>query len=536
MKKKEKHHKNHKGHKAPSRDFKVKELRIEEITPALVGRNAIIYGIVERIIQTTGPTLFVVSDGTGTFVLKGFGGKGARVFPEINEGDPIKSLVEIREFNNALEGEVATLEALSDKEAEEFMRKTKEVEREKAKPEDVEFLVKAPVLEKLKDRFIKAATEIKLAIVQNRPIIVRHHNDTDGYSAGYALEKPIVALIEKQHGPGKAPWEYYTRSPCSAPFYEIDDSIRDTSFALSDAAKFSNKMPLVIIADNGSSSQDLFGIKQGKVHGIDFIVIDHHYFDEDVISQEVLVHINPFLVGEDGAKFSAGMLCTELARFITKVDNIEFIAALAGLADRINYPEAMEKYFELAEKSGYSRELLSDISTTVDFVSAKLRFLEAREYIEVLFGEPHDRQKALVTLMAPYIRELEAKGLEMAKSAAAVAKVGKTNLQRVDIEQNFPGFGFYPKPGKTVGLLHDYLKQQQEAQPIVTIGVMNSAITIRATDEADFSVHDLIEFLRERIPSAFVEGGGHKNAGSINFIPSKQKEVLALFDEFLKSR
>lgn len=533
MKKKQ----NQKPHKKPNKgNHSAREMKIGDIAPALTGDNAILFGIVERIVQTTGPTLFIVSDGTGTFVLKGFGGKGARVFPEINEGDSVKSKVEIREFNNALEGEIISLEKLSEKESEEFSRKIREEERKNAMPEDVDFLVKAPVLEKLKDRFIKAATEIKLAIIQNRPVIVRHHNDADGYSAGFSLEKAIVSLIEKQHGPGKAPWEYFTRSPCSAPFYEIDDSIRDTAYSLSDAAKFSNKMPLVVIVDNGSTSQDLFGIKQGKVHGIDFIVIDHHFFDEDVISQEVLVHINPFLVEEDGTKFSAGMLCTELARFITKVDNIEFIAALAGLADRIDYPEVMDKYLELAEKNGYSRELLADISTVIDFVSAKLRFMEAREYIEVLFGEPHDRQKALVALMAPYIRNLEAKGLEMAKSAAKIRKIGKVNLQEIYIEENFPGFGFYPKPGKTVGLVHDYLKQQEASSAVVTIGIMNSAITIRATDEANFSVHDLIAFLNEHIPSAFIEGGGHKNAGSINFIPSKQKEVLHLFEKFLKTR
>ena len=79
---------------------------------------------------------------------------------------------------------------------------------------------------------------------------------------------------------------------------------------------FQTRCLLIIIADNGSSPEDLIAIKQGKVHGSDFIVIDHHYFDEDVISKEVLTHINPFLVGEDGSHFSAGMLCSEFARFI----------------------------------------------------------------------------------------------------------------------------------------------------------------------------------------------------------------------------
>src|SRR5690606_3365208 len=146
-----------------------------------------------------------------------------------------------------------------------------------------------------------------------------------------------------------------------------------------------------------------------------FIVIDHHPFEKDVISSEVLAHINPFLVGESGGAISAGMLCTELARFVSEVDNISQVPAMAGIADRINLenPTIVEDYMKIAEREGYTRELLKDIGTVIDFVSAKLRFMEAREYIEVVFGEPREQQKALVSLMAPYIKDLEAKGLEM---------------------------------------------------------------------------------------------------------------------------
>jgi archaea-specific RecJ-like exonuclease len=420
------------------------------------------------------------------------------------------------------------------------------------------FLVKSPILEKLEKSFIKAATEIRLAIIQDRPIIVRHHNDTDGYSSGFTLERAILPLIEEQHGNQKASWEFFTRAPSTAPFYEIDDSIRDTALSLRNVAKFSNKMPLIIIADNGSSPEDLIAIKQGKVHGSDFIVVDHHYFDEDVISREVLTHINPFLVGEDGSHFSAGMLCAELARFINpNVENIEQIPALAGFADRIDIanPELMNKYMKIAQAQGYTKELLSDISLVIDYVSSKVRFMEVREYIEVLFGEPRNKQKHLVELMAPYIRELDKKGFKIGKSNAKVEKIGKVNLQYLYFEEFFPGFGFFPKPGRIVGLVHDSLQEENKEifrhhnqekgmikmeekgiTNLVTVGVMATAITMRATDGANFSVHELLHFLDKKLPEAFVEGGGHKNAGSITFLPNKQKQVFELLKEFIKNR
>jgi archaea-specific RecJ-like exonuclease len=525
--------------KKPFKQFvQASEAKLDEITMEQVGNQFVVKAVIDSVAQTSGPTLFTITDGTATLVLKGFEAPGERAYPDVKEGDSIEAKIQVNEYNGMLEGEIKSIFKLTGEKATAVQTQIKQVEKDRAKAKEVPFLIKSPILDKLKDKFLEAATQIRLAVIQNRPIIVRHHNDADGYSSGFALERAILPLIEKQHGPGKAAWEFYLRAPCAAPFYEIDDSIRDTSTSLRNEAKFSNKMPLIIIADNGSSQEDLMAIKQGKIHGIDFIVIDHHFFEKDVITSEVLVHINPFLIGENGSAFSAGMLCTEIARFInTDVENIEQIPAMAGLADRIDLenPKAVNDYLKIAENEGYTKNLLNDISTVIDFVSAKLRFMEAREYIEVLFGEPRNKQKELVKLLAPYIRDLDAKGLEIAKSAAKVEKIGKVTLQTILIEENFPGFGFFPKPGRATGLLHDHLKETKKVSSLVTAGILNSAITIRATDEANFSVHNLIEFLNKKIPEAFIEGGGHKNAGSITFIPSKKDKVVSLLKEFIKS-
>jgi archaea-specific RecJ-like exonuclease len=513
--------------------------QIRDINNSVLNKNVEISGKINRISQTAGPTMFVISDGTGSFQLKGFVKAGARAYPEINEGDAVKSTVKIEEFNGAIEGNILKISKLTDSEKNEFLASIAKIERERAKVVPPKFLVESVILDKLKDKFIEAATQIKLAIIQDRPIIVRHHNDTDGYSSGFALERAILPLISEQHSSEKAEWEFFTRAPCAAPFYEIDDSIKDTANSLRNVAKFSNKMPLIVIADNGSTPEDLMAIKQGKIHGADFIVVDHHFFEKDVISKEVLVHINPFLVGEDGSSFSAGMLCTELARFINpNVKNVEQIPAMAGLADKIdlNNLKGVNDYLKIAEKLGYTKELLFDISLVIDYISSKVRFMEVREYIEVLFGEPRNKQKELVNLLAPHIRELDKKGLKMGKSNAKIEKIGKTNLQLLYFEEFFPGFGFYPKPGRVVSLVHDNLQIEKNVTNLVSVGVMATSATIRATDDANFSVHDLIKFIDEKLPESFVAGGGHKNAGSITFLPNKQKEVVDLIREFVKKR
>lgn len=517
---------------------KAEELDIRSISQNEDGKSVSVKGLVERIVQTGGPTIFVISDGTGTLGLKGFEAPGERAHPNIEEGDTIKAIVQIGEYNSEIEGEIKKISKLNPEEHKEYLQKILDIQKQRAAVKEVPFLVKSQILDKLKDRFIKAAEQIRLAVIQQRPIIVRHHNDADGYSSGFSLERAIIPLIEKEQSSEKASWEFFLRAPCAAPYYEISDAIRDSAMSLRNVAKFSNKMPLVIVADNGSSPEDLLAIKHGKVHGMEFIVIDHHYSEVDVISREVLAHINPFLVGEDGAAISAGMLCTELARFVNpEVENISQIPAMAGLADRIDIanPKIVEDYLEIAKKEGYSKELLNDISTVIDFVSSRIRFMEAREYIEVLFGEPRAKQKELVALMAPYIRQLETKGLAIAKDNTQKEKINSTTLQTIDIESTFPGFGFYPKPGMCVGMIHDDLKEKGTTK-LVSAGIMSTALTMRATDEANFSVHDLIHFLNEKSPHAFVEGGGHKNAGSITFVPNKKDAIVDLLKEFIKSR
>jgi len=516
----------------------VESVEIKNINQDFFNKNVEVAGLVERVAQTGGPTIFVVSDGTATLALKGFIGQGQRAYPEIKEGNTVKAVVVINEYNGELEGEIKKIEKLSDNEHKIYLEKIILLQKKRAEVKEIPFLIKNPILDKLKHLMIKAAFEIRLAIIQNRPIIIRHHNDTDGYCSGYALEKAILPLIEKEHGSEKAGYEFFMRAPCQAPFYEIDDSIRDTATSLRNMAKFSNKMPLVIITDNGSTPEDLFGIKQGKVHGIDFIVIDHHFFEHDVISKEVLTHISPFLVGEEGSKFSAGMLGAELARLINNVPGLEVLPAIAGLADRIDIenPDTLREYVKIAEKEGYTKELLMNISKVIDFVSAKVRFMEVREYIGVVFGEPRHKQKELVGLMAPYIIRLEEKGLAIAKANTRIEKIGKTSLQLLDIENTFPGFGFYPKPGKCVGMVHDDLQKTKDADNLITAGLMKTAITIRATDGANFSMHELISYLNKQTPNSFVEGGGHKNAGSITFLPNKQEEILDLMKKFILTR
>ncbi len=67
----------------------------------------------------------------------------------------------------------------------------------RAEPDDVDFLVKSDVLNRLKPKMREAAQKIRRAILDGRSILLRHHNDADGICSGVAMEKAIVPLVEQ---------------------------------------------------------------------------------------------------------------------------------------------------------------------------------------------------------------------------------------------------------------------------------------------------------------------------------------------------
>ena len=79
----------------PTRNIEVKDMFIKDILKVLE-EKANVRGKINRIAQTGGPTIFVISDGTGSFSLKGFISPGERAFPELNEGDSVRALIKNR--------------------------------------------------------------------------------------------------------------------------------------------------------------------------------------------------------------------------------------------------------------------------------------------------------------------------------------------------------------------------------------------------------------------------------------------------------
>jgi RecJ-like exonuclease len=197
----------------------------------------------------------------------------------------------------------------------------------------------------------KAARIIRKAVFSAQPIILRHHADADGICSAVAIEQAVTALIRESGGDFDADYFLFKRAPSKAPFYEIEDITRDLDFALKDHIRYGQKLPLILLTDNGSTEEDLPSLKMAKVYGLSLVVIDHHHPDE-IVDQYLAAHVNPYHVEGDFG-ITAGMLGTEVARLINpRVEQyIRHIPAIAGFGDRSGRRAAVGSMGDYAERT-----------------------------------------------------------------------------------------------------------------------------------------------------------------------------------------
>ncbi|MET1123965.1 MAG: DHH family phosphoesterase [Archaeoglobaceae archaeon] len=480
-----------------------------------IGKLVEVRGIVTHVKQTAGPTVFTILDGNLSVNAAAFEG-GDRAYPEIGVDDVVRVVGIVKRRDSKPQIEVLEMEKLLGEEAYEIRKRVlAEVERA-CEPEFRGFLIESGILNALKEEMMSVARELKRAIYESRPVIIRHHWDADGVCGGVALEVALTRLVEKVHSDSEAKYYLVKRRISRAPFYELEDVVKDLDESLEDAEKFGDKIPLVVLVDNGSGAEDVPAIRQLLAFGADVITIDHHYPDVEVDAY-LLHHVNPYKVGGD-SNYTSGVLCAEIARMISDVDVVQ-LAAVSVVADRAE--GEVERYVEL---SGLSREELQDIALAIEYEMFYLRFRPASQIIHEILGFGRkDRQKKLVDILSSYAKQAIEEQLQPAMENVKVQVLPNgVALAALDVE-NFAKKFTFPPPGKLTGEVHDRLKEKYEK--LVTIGYGPDFAVIRS-EGVQLDIPRLVAELRNEVAAA-VDGGGHLVVGSIKFVQGKRKEVLS---------
>ena len=478
-----------------------------------------------------GPRVFSLFDETGMIEAAAF---RLDYLDNISVGDIVEVAGQYNVHKGVEQVEISDMFVVEEAYSKAFKKKIEVHLDTLSEPPSVNFLVESTILEELKPKFIAIAKRLRRALLEFQPIIIRHHGDCDGISAGVAVELALRKLwIENNPQADEDKIRHLIkRTVNKPPFYDPLDAVRDLNFALEDKDRFHDKLPIVIMMDTGSSEESLFSYKLLQTYNIEVMVVDHH-FPSATIQSVVRSHLNVYYVGGD-YNICSGMLGVELARFIDPnvSDSIIHIPAIAGFGDRVEGSE-LNQYLELAKEKNYTESLLTDIAIAVDYQAYFLKFSPGRLLLSDLLGIQgiDERQLAFVKLLATEARNHLEKQLEISLEYSQQETLPNgLNLAFLDVEKYANRFD-YPPPGKITGSLFDHLASQSP-DPLVTIG-LGPDFAIFRSQHCNLDFPNLVKTLSKKMPHANIEGGGHEIVGSLKFISGAREEFIELIKEQL---
>ena len=493
-----------------------------------VGKQIMIKGEVIQVKQTGGPTIFTVADDSGLVFCAAFERAGVRAYAEIDSEMMVRVIGDVSLRNNQVQVEIKSMKRLWGGEASAVKDRIEQALDRRAEPSETEFLVKSEIMERLKPAMKQVAKEIRRAVLKSQPIVVRHHADADGITAAVAIENAILPLIREVGGPD-AEYYNYRRAPSKAPFYELEDVTKDLTYALEDSTRHGQKMPLIVLMDNGSTEEDVPAMRQAQVYGLEMLVVDHHH-PHKIVDQFLIAHVNPAHQGGDFG-LTTGMLATEIARMIHPdvESKIKHFPAVSAVGDRSEAPEAAE-YIKLVEDR-YSREDLKKVALALDYEAFWLRFNEGRGLInDILCLGRLDRHQRIVGLLCEQANAAIDEQLRASMGNVKSTKLPNGIIMNVLDVENFAHKFTFPPPGKTSGEVHDRLCRKFEGKPVVTIGYGPDFAVLRSR-AVRMNIPQMVKELMEEIPNGGVSGGGHLVVGSIKFVGGMRKDVLAKLAE-----
>lgn len=490
-----------------------------------IGRTVLIEGEIAQIKQTSGPTIFTVVDESGTANAAAFIEAGVRAYPEVNLGDIVSLTGEVMQRNNQLQIEARSMAIMDPGDAGEVRGRIDAALEKRAEPPDLPFLIESEVLDALRPRMRQVAKEIRKAVLTARPIILRHHADADGICAAVAIEQAVTALLRESAGDFDAEYFLFKRSPSKAPFYEVEDITRDLDFALKDNVRYGQKMPLILLMDNGSTEEDMPSLKLTRIYGLPVMVVDHHHPDK-VVDDYLIGHVNPYLAGGDYG-ITAGMLGTEIARMVNPAieDQIRHLPAIAGVGDRSEAPERA-RYLAVAAP-GYSEDDCRDIALALDYEQFWLRFGDGRELVKDILnlsGKPERHEQFVDLLVEEANHAIEEQLSAIMPHVESRVLQNGAHLFMLDVEIFAHRFTF-PPPGKTSGEVHDRLVKAHPGEPVVTIGFGPDFAVLRSRGVM-MNIPRMVRELHSEISGGGVSGGGHLVVGSIKFVEGMRDVVL----------
>ncbi|WP_252698225.1 DHH family phosphoesterase [Natronosalvus vescus] len=482
-----------------------------------VGSVVRLEGEISGVRQTSGPTVFTLSDETGTVDCAAFEEAGVRAYPTVEVDDVVALEGEVERHHGDIQVETEALEVLDGEEADSVANRLEDAIEEQARPTIVAPLVEDDAIDAVETEIVDTATEIRRAVMEARPIVVRHSATADGYVAGAAIERAVLPLITDKHTRDDAVYHYFERRPLDGQVYDMDAATGDVTSMLEAHERHDEPLPLVILIDAGATVDSSDGYELLDIYGVDRLVIDDSRADNE-ITDAVSIAVSPSLAS-DGEVDLSTVTTTALAANVAAHVNDDVRGDLEHLPAVSFWSDVPDAYADLAERAGYDEHACAERREAVALEAYYQSYKDKRELVaDLLFdgdGEDGPQNGNLAAHVSEQFRSKLETELETARENLETRSVDDLEIAVLDTAAFIHRFNF-----PTTTLLLDAIHRQGSES--VTLGVGEDELHVRADDALD--VRELGEALTEAVPDAGVHVVGGRD-GYVKFLSGEREAV-----------
>jgi len=454
-----------------------------------VGARVRIEGEVESVRQTSGPTVFELRDETGTVECAAFEEAGVRAYPEVETSDIVRIEGEVEKRRGEIQVETEGLVVLEDEQREAVTERMREAMVQRARPGDFVALAADEAPEAVAEPIRDAATAIRRAVIEGRPIVVRHAATADGYVAASAVERAALPLIREEHQSADAEYHYFDRRPLEGSVYDMDDATKDVTTMLSNRSRHDETIPLFVFVAAGGTEESIDGFDLLDTYDARRVVIDEQAIDAGV-EDAVDVLVSPTLAGD--FETTATVLGANVAAHV----NGDVRTDLAHLPAISFWEDSPEQYAELAVDAGYDEEDARELREAIALEAFYQSYEDKRELIsDLLFTESTDDPVGLAGHISEQFRTQIDAEVDTAEANLEHFETDDEPILVLDTEAYTHRYEFPPE-----WLLLDELYRRRRDECVALVGVAEDEAFIRTDSAVD--VRGVVEVAREHAPES----------------------------------
>ena len=460
-------------------------------------------GEIVSVRQTGGPTIFELRDETGVIDCAAFVEAGVRAYPDIEVGDIVRLDGEVEERRGELQVETDDLGVLEGDDEAAVTGRLSDALTDRARPDSVDPIGDHETVAGMSESLLDVAEAIRRAVLESRPVVIRHPATAAGYVAGAAIERAVLPLVREEHARSDAEYHYIVRRPLENAVYDMDDATNDATQMLQDRDRHDEKLPLFCFVGAGSTADSVDGLGLLGVYGAEQIVLDAIDADPEVgdVAEQV--------VTGDAADLSVGALTATLAAALNPAvsEDMQHLPAISYWEDT---PEA---YTEAADAAGYDAEQVRHLREAIALEAYYQSYQDKRELItDLLF----DDAGGLAGHIAEQFREKLDTELETAKANLDRQERDGVGVAVLDTEQFTHQYDF---PSTTL-LLDELHFVEREGEAFVTVGVGTDELYLRSTQTLD--IRAVAAAAAENAPEADITARGIRE-GRIEFLAGRRE-------------